>query len=327
MANFRCIIGPTGEAMKKIVLCAMLTTAVAGWIFSATTDAPKRPKILGVAHIALAVHDVEKTRAYYKDFLGFGEPYKLDNADGSLSMTFIKVNDRQYIEIFPEKSAGTDRLLHISVETDDAEAMRVYLRSKGIKVPDTVAKGRIRNSNFNITDPDGHTVEIVQYEPDGLTVFNKGKFMDGPRISTRMSHVGITVGSLEPAMKFYGDVLGFTEIWRGSKDGKALNWVNMKVPDGDDYLEFMLYDRKPDLTALGTLHHLCFEVPDIGKAVAELEGRRDLAHYTKPMDIKTGVNRRRQVNLFDPDGTRSELMEPKTVDGEPTPSATAAPPR
>ena len=49
MANFRCIIGPTGEAMKKIVLCAMLTTAVAGWIFSATTDAPKRPKILELA--------------------------------------------------------------------------------------------------------------------------------------------------------------------------------------------------------------------------------------------------------------------------------------
>jgi catechol 2,3-dioxygenase-like lactoylglutathione lyase family enzyme len=91
-------------------------------------DTPPRPKILGVAHIALAVHDIEKSRAFYKDFLGFGEPYKLDNPDGSLSLTFIKVNDRQYIELFPEKTANTDRLLHISIEVDDAEAMRVYLK-------------------------------------------------------------------------------------------------------------------------------------------------------------------------------------------------------
>jgi lactoylglutathione lyase len=312
--------------VNKFVLLAILAEAIAGRGVGAPSDAPKRPKILGVAHIALAVHDVAKARAYYKDFLGFGEPYQLDNPDGSLSLTFIKINDRQYIEIFPEKTANSDRLLHISIETDDAEAMRVYLRSRGVKVPDVVAKGRIKNSNFNITDPDGHIVEIVQYEPDSLTVLNKGKFMDGPRISTRMSHVGITVGALEPAIKFYGDILGFSEIWRGSKDGKVLNWVNMKVPDGDDYLEFMLYDQKPDLTALGTLHHLCFEVADIDKAVAQLEGRRGLVNYTKPMDIKTGVNRRRQVNLFDPDGTRSELMEPRTVDGVPAPPSTAAAP-
>lgn len=270
---------------------------------------------------------MEKTRAYYERFLGFEEPYKLDNPDGSLSMTFIKINDRQYIELFPEKAAGTDRLLHISIETDDAEAMRVYLKSKGVKVPDAVTKGRIGNSNFNITDPDGHTVEIVQYEPDGWTAKNSGKFMDGPRISARMSHVGITVGSLDPAMKFYGDVLGFTEIWRGSKDGKVLSWVNMKVPDGNDYLEFMLHDQKPDLASLGTLHHLCLEVPDIEKAVAQLQPRKETSGYAKSLDSKIGINRKRQVNLYDPDGTRSELMEVTTVAGTRTPSSSAAPPR
>ena len=45
---------------------------------------------------------------------------KLDNADGTLSLTFIKVNDRQYIELFPEKEPHTDRLNHISIEVDDA---------------------------------------------------------------------------------------------------------------------------------------------------------------------------------------------------------------
>ena len=141
----------------KLLLALTLVPASLVW---SQTSAPARPKITGVAHIALAVHDIEKSRVYYKDFLGYGEPYKLDNPNGSLSLTFIKVNERQYIELFPEKTANTNRLLHISLEVDDAEAMRVYLRSKGVKVPEKVSKGRIKNSNFMVTDPDGHLVEI-----------------------------------------------------------------------------------------------------------------------------------------------------------------------
>lgn len=307
--------------MTKFLTASLLCVSL-----SFGADAPKRPKILGIAHIAVFVHDVEKSRQFYKDFLGYGEPFKLDNPNGSLSLTFIKVNDHQYIELFPEKEANTDRLNHISVETGDAEAMRVYLASRGVKVPGKVGKGRIGNSNFNIKDPDGHTVEIVQYEPDGWSMREKGKFMDGPRISTHIRHLGVIVGKLEPAMKFYTEVLGFTEIWRGSRDGKTLSWVNLKLPDSDDYIEFMLYDRFPALAALGTAHHICFEVADIEKARADLENRPGRKFYSKELTFKTGTNRKRQMNLFDPDGTRSELMEPRTVDGKPTPPATAPPP-
>src|SRR5450755_2490390 len=79
----------------NLLLALTLVPASLAW---SQTGAPPRPKITGVAHIALAVHDIEKSRVYYKDFLGYGEPYKLDNPDGSLSLTFIKVNERQYIE-------------------------------------------------------------------------------------------------------------------------------------------------------------------------------------------------------------------------------------
>ena len=44
------------------------------------------------------------------------------------------------------------------------------------------------------------------------------------------------------------------------------------------------------------------------------------------MEIRTGVNRKRQINLYDPDGTRIELMEPNTVDGQPAPNSTAPAP-
>jgi catechol 2,3-dioxygenase-like lactoylglutathione lyase family enzyme len=306
------------KTATALLLCA--TAALAA-------DMPKRPRITGVAHIALYVHDIEKARGFYKGLLGFEEPFQLDKPDGSLSLTFIKVNDRQYIELFPETAPGTDRLNHISIETDNAEAMRVYLAAQGVKVPDKVPQGRIKNSNFNIKDPDGHTVEIVQYEKNGWSMREKGKYMPSTRVSQKLMHLGILVGALEPAMKFYGNILGFKEIWRGSRDGKTLSWVNMKVPEGDTYIEFMLYDKLPEPTARGTAHHICLEVPDIEKTKAQLEASPARKEYSKPLEVRTGTNRKRQMNLYDPDGTRTEVMEPKTVDGVPTPPATAPPPR
>ena len=54
---------------------------------------------------------------------------------GNLSHAFVKISDRQYLELFPEKEANSDRLNHILIEVDDAAAMRADLGSKGIKVP------------------------------------------------------------------------------------------------------------------------------------------------------------------------------------------------
>ncbi len=286
----------------------------------------KRPPIIGIAHMAVFAADVAKSRAFYKDFLGYGEPFDLKNPNGSLSLTFIKINERQYVEIFP-KEAGTDRLNHISIETPDAEALRAYLGSKGVTVPAKANRNRIGNISFNVTDPDGHTVEITQYTPDGWSAREKGKSTGPNRISDRMAHFGILVGALEPAMKFYGGILGFQEIWRGGRDPRVLSWVNMKVPEGDDYIEFMLYKDLPEPTNRGTQHHICLFVPDMDKAVAALETRPARKGYERTMEIRTGVNRKRQMNLYDPDGTRVELMEPNTIDGKPTPSSAAPPPR
>ena len=288
---------------------------------------PQRPRITGVAHIAIFTSDIVKAREFYGALLGYQEPFLLNNPAGKLDLTFVKINERQYIEIFPEKEAGTDRLNHISLEIDDAEGMRAYLASRGVAVPPKANRVRIGNLAFNVKDPGGHTVEFVQYTADGWTTREKGKFLGESRISDRMAHLGILVGKLDDAVKFYGDILGFKETWRGTRDPKQLSWVNMKVPDGDDYIEFMLYKDLPGPTQRGTQHHLCLFVPDIEKSLAALNARPARQSYTRPLEIRTGVNRKRQLNLFDHDGTRVELMEPHTIDGKPAPSSDAPPPQ
>ena len=309
--------------MNRLAIILLFASLCSG---STAADEVKRPRVLGLAHIALFVSDLQQARAFYEDFLGYQESYVLKGDDGSDRIVFIKINDQQYIELFAESPKHDGYLNHISFLTDSAARMRDYLASRGIKVPDKVAKGRIGNLNFNIVDPDGHTVEIVQYEPDSWTMREQGRFMPNTRISTQMAHAGILVGKLERAMKFYRDVLGFEELWRGSSSGTELSWVNMRVPEGIDYVEFMLYSQPPDAQQIGVKHHICLFVPDLKRAVATLESRPAFKNYSRTIVINVGRNGRRQANLFDPDGTRIELMEPNTVDGRAVPSSTAPPP-
>lgn len=296
---------------------------------TAVVSAQERPRIVGVSHAAFYVSDMAKARAFYEGFLGFASPFSIPRKNPGEHLVWIKINDRQSVELFPgsEVAADADRLYHIAIEVEDADAMLRYLRTKGIAgLPAATPLGKIGNKNFTIKDPAGNGVEIVQYMPDGWTIREKGKFLPDTRIARRMSHVGVMVGELEASMKFYGEILGFKEIWRGSSSGRTLNWVNMRVPDGDDYVEFMLYDKFPSGDRLRTMHHICLEVADIEQAGAILAQRKYPEGNKPPTEMKVGINGKRQINYYDVDGTRVEIMEPNTHDGKPRPPSTAPAP-
>jgi len=318
--------------MKSPTIFALLAVAA-----SLPAQPVSRPRVLGVAHMAIYVKDLAKTRQFYESFLGFAEPFNLPPKGGGpgVRIAFVKVNDHQYIEIFNERDRGEGQLNHISIHTDSADRMRDYLLSKGVEPMGNAAKGPVPkgqtgNKNFNIKDPDGHIVEIVEYQPDSWTAQHAGKDMPSTRISEAIMHVGFLVGDLEKSIAFYGGILGFEETWRGGGNPKSLSWVNMRVPDGKDYVEFMLYSKLPAPDARGTKNHMSLVVPDAQQALEELKKREASGLYQapegKPIEIQIGVNRKRQINLYDPDGTRVELMEPNTMDGKPASNSTAPPP-
>ena len=307
----------------------MKSVLAAGCALALTMQAPvARPRILGIAHLAVFVSDLNAARGFYKDFLGFDEPFTIAKKDGAVDAAFVKINDRQWIELLNRPNAGEGQLDHIAFYTDDAARMRQYLGSRGATVPATVGVGPTGDKSFTVTDPDGHTVEFVEYQRDSRTGKGSGAHLPATRIAERALHVGILVGELAKSTEFYAGLLGFEEFWRGNAaKSQTLSWVNMRVPDGTDYLEFMLYEQKPAPDRRGNAHHLCLMVPDAAKAVAALESRPARKGYTRTIEVRTGINRKRQVNLFDPDGTRVELMEPDTIDGQPTPPSTLPPPK
>jgi catechol 2,3-dioxygenase-like lactoylglutathione lyase family enzyme len=205
----------------------------------------------------LYAKDPEKSREYYRQFLGFEQAYQLDANRTEPAVWIFKINDRQFVEIYRETEPNSDRLRHIAIETPDAQGMRDYLGARGVTVPDRISTDRMGNAGFGFHDPEGHLIQVVQY-----------------------AH----------------------------------------------YIELMLYKDAPAPTSRGSAHHLCLETHSVPESAADLGKRPYRSYYTRTIEIRVGRNRRRQVNLFDPDGTRAELMEPHTVDGVPPESSSAPPP-
>jgi rhamnogalacturonyl hydrolase YesR/catechol 2,3-dioxygenase-like lactoylglutathione lyase family enzyme len=288
---------------------------------------PPRPRITGISHVGYFVSDLPKAIAFWHDLLGFDESYDLKKqGSDDVRIAFIKINDHQHIELFNEApTAAPNMMSHVCFTVDDLEQMRAYLRAKGFDVkPNNGAKTRAGDYAFEIRDPDGTLIEFVESLPTGMEAQAAGKFMPAARIATSIYHVGFLAGNSEKSIAFYHDILGFNETWRGASDPKELSWINMQVPDGNDYIELMLYGKLP--TTFGGKNHISLVVPDVQKSIADLEARPAYKTYGKPIDMHVGKNGKRQVNLYDPDGTRVELMEARTVDGKPVPSSNAPPP-
>jgi hypothetical protein len=95
----------------------------------------------------------------------------------------------------------------------------------------------------------------------------------------------------------------------------APSWVSQQVPDGTDWIEYMLVTGPEakgipaDVTAdrLGAMDHFSLGVDDIKSVALVLyDGNRVPEKTTGP---KIGRDGKWQYNLFSPDGTRAEIME------------------
>src|SRR5262249_36158211 len=140
-----------------------------------------RPRIVGLTHIAVRVHDLNASRHFYGDLLGYPEIFTVDRnhkavtkgglPQSEVGAAFFKVNDRQYIVLVPESKADEVRFVDYALETDDAEAMRLYMKSMGLEVPDPpVTKNPTYNLSFRVSDPDDNPFEVMQYTPESLAI-------------------------------------------------------------------------------------------------------------------------------------------------------------
>ena len=265
-------------------------------------QAPTRPALVGLDHVAFKISDADAAQRFYGELLGY--PIVQPRMAGAPLLA--RVNKRQAIVLEPGLPPDVDdRLSHIAFATSDLAALKANLDARGVTTsgPESRNCGRV---GLRATDPDGNVVEFVQEE---VIVASSSSSPYVP-LSTRLYHAGVAVRDEAKAHAFYREVLGLEEIWRGGGDPARTSWVNMRVPDGTDYVEYMLNDKPPTREQLGSQHHACLLVPDIQAAWEAVRARTPAAARAALQKPRIGRNNTWQLNLFDRDGTRVELMEP-----------------
>ena len=287
---------------KFVVVAFLFAVAVAG----AAPAAPSRPKITGVSHLAVYTSDPAATDHYYREVIGAAKVPDPENSQG----VRYAFNATQFIEVLPlPPNSGINRLDHTAYNTENAEELRKYLAAKGWKTPGSVTKRSDGSRGFMVLDPEGNKVEFVQPPADA-------KAPNAPNVIGRhVIHIGILVHDRAEQDKFYRDILGFRPYWFGGMQDDKIDWVSQQVPDGHDWVQYMLTSGPSgsgipaNMTqqTLGVLDHFAIgqkSVEDAFKVLQagnRLEGRHDAAP-------KIGKDGKGQFNMYDPDGIRAELM-------------------
>jgi catechol 2,3-dioxygenase-like lactoylglutathione lyase family enzyme len=123
---------------------------------------------------------------------------------------------------------------------------------------------------------------------------------------SQLIHAGFVVNNRAAEDRFYKDILGFHVYWHGGRTNDETSWVAMQVPDGTDWLEYMLgVSPNASHKTLGVMNHISLGVPDIQAAKQQL-----IKNGWKPTEEpKIGRDGKWQLNVYDPDETRVEFME------------------
>ncbi len=282
--------------MKRWLLLVIVCAAVA-------VSAQTRPRITGIDHVSFYGGDPAANSKLYVTTLGLEQAPALEAG----TQRFVVGEQWVGYSAVPA-NAGNDRLDHIAFVTTDGEALRRYLQAKGVATPPAASSRADGARTFAVKDPEGNTIEFVQ-RPAGAAARRAPQ----SAVSRRLMHVGFIVRSREAEDRFYSEVLGFRAYWHGGMKPGTTDWLALQVPDGTDWLEYMLNQpAEPDQRLLGILNHISLGVVDMNAAAMLMADHG--WHETGEEHTQVGRDGKLQLNVFDSDRTRVELMEFRPVD-------------
>ena len=307
--------------MKFSLRVALIGVLVAlGANLTSTATAQNAPEdgvsdlpILGLAQVTFKVSDMEKSRAFYGGILGYPEAFRLRDPATKAWSIYYKINDDQFVELVP--GLRTDELVReprIAIEAADLRKLRAIYVERGLS-PTPIKKGVDGNPVFRIVAPNGYPFDFLQYAPNSQQSKLRGKLLTSERISTKMLHSG-TFANNDAMRDFVQNKLGF----------------GRRLPGGrGDYVEILSFDRNretknPPLDGnnpatfgqfvrevYGAVYHWALIVPDIRATRDYLQKRG--GYDDVRVRTAVGNNRRWLLHVYDPDGTRVEIMSADLV--------------
>ena len=287
--------------MKTLVF-SLLFIAISGSAVSQSRPA-ERPRITAIDHVAFYTTAPDGVKHLYVDILGLASADPIEPGE-----TVRYLSGKQWVGYSPAPDPNaTDRLDHVAFTTENISALRRYLIAKGL-TPGQVEGRSDHSLTITVKDPEGRKIEFVEHSKDETVPTPPSS-----AVSHRMIHAGFIVYNREAEDHFYREILGFRPYWHGGMKDDVTDWVSLQVPDGTDWLEYMLNQpQHPDLRLTGVMNHISYGVADMSKAQSLLESHGWKSHGEEHAQM--GRDGKRQLNVFDPDHTRIELMEFKPAE-------------
>src|SRR5271156_5245621 len=193
-------------------LVTMLLTLLSSFA-RAQSDTPP-PPFNGIAHVAIRVHDLAASVAFYQK-LGFEQAFDLRKNDIPYE-SFIKINDSQFIELYPttERDPAVG-FLHLCFEGVDLNAIYEDYISHGL-TPTAVRKAGAGNLLFTMAGPQQpwgpQNIEYTQYMPGSLHSDDQGKHLGPDRVADKLIAVSLAMDDPASARAFYINELHFKPI-------------------------------------------------------------------------------------------------------------------
>ncbi|HEX4543218.1 MAG TPA: VOC family protein, partial [Candidatus Acidoferrum sp.] len=232
------------------------------------SDPPKRPRIFGIARVQILTSDISAARSFYGKVLD--RVRDCTWCEEPPGRSFL-VNWNQGIVLSDAPAPAPSNLIEeIDFATDNIVNLRRYLEAQKIPVSKL---NKPQNDYLRVTDPEGHRIGFLQRtEMPALTATQTASLEGMFSSKLRIIHAGIIVHDRVAEDKFYKDILGFHVYWHGGMKEGEDNWIDMQVPDGTDWIEYML-NVSPDANkhTLGVMNHIAIGVVDIKSEVARLD--------------------------------------------------------
>ena len=111
-------------------------------------ETDKKPRLVGINHVALEVGDIEEALAFYGRFFDFT---LRGRAPG---MAFIDLGD-QFLALSEGRSQPPDDDRHFGIVVDDREGLRQRLEAAGVEL--------VSEKRLDFLDPWGNRIEVVSY--------------------------------------------------------------------------------------------------------------------------------------------------------------------
>ncbi|MFJ7746745.1 3,4-dihydroxyphenylacetate 2,3-dioxygenase [Peribacillus sp. NPDC097295] len=264
--------------------------------------------ILRLGQIELFVTDLNKSKEFYVDVLGFIEVERTENN------LYLKATEEfdKYTLILTQKPVAALGSFGLRVSTPDyLEVLKRKHDEVGIRTElclDSPHPGR--GPSLKVAEPNGHSVEFY-HSMEQIDVSNPGGGVKAlPMRHThlhrgippiRIDHMNLRVPDVDKALEYWNGVLGFSisEYVQG-KDGKFAAWTRANAATHDVALV------KHKETAL---HHIAYTVDGVAGVVRTADlladaGYRDSVEYGPG---RHGVSNAFFLYIRDPDGHRIEI--------------------